>query len=396
MIINTDSSWIDDTCMVPIVRDDLSESESEDMYVVDTEPDSEEENPNDRHVLGTINTDKMAKELLALRLSGVNPLEVITALGLNLHNENIAPSVAWSLLEGLIDELKEARLPRKQLPQFSSVNKGVEIIAKARRILVLTGAGISVSCGIPDFRSKDGLYSKVRARFPELDDPTLMFDLAYFKKNPKVFYSFAREIWDVQGHEPSVSHMFISQLEARGQLLRNYTQNIDGIEAQAGISKCITCHGRFDTTTCQRCHDQTLSGERLQEFIHEGVVGTCAHCGGVLKPDLVFFGEPLPDDFDTHIDADCEQVDLVIVMGSSLKVKPVAGLCGRIPRHVPQILINREVVGYPHQFDLYLLGECDDITHYLLSRLGWLSEESSYDGRMPFSPVGPGKYVWTG
>ncbi len=377
--------------------DDLgcSDSEAEDA-VVDTGTDSQDENPNDVRVLQGINCVRMKRELNALRLSGVSPLDVVTALGLDVTGENVSNDILWAFLDGMIKELSEARLPRVQNPQFSTMNKGIEALAKARRIVVLTGAGISVSCGIPDFRSAGGLYSKVSKRFPELDDPTWMFDLEYFNKNPACFYSFAREIWDVTGHEPSMSHRFIAELERRGQLLRNYTQNIDGIENSAGISRAVMCHGSFETVTCTKCHETTRSGDTIQEFIRRGEVAICPACGGVLKPDLVFFGESLPDDFDTHIDADCDQVDLVLVMGSSLKVKPVAGLVGRIPPHVPQILINREVVGYPHQFDLCLLGECDNITHYLASRLGWLGPDTRYGGPDPFAPIGPGRFQWVG
>lgn len=108
--------------------------------------------------------------------------------------------------------------------------------------MVLTGAGVSVSCGIPDFRSKDGIYSRL-SEF-ELDDPQQMFDLDFFRERPEIFYSFAREIFP-SNFTPSPSHYFIKLLEDHGKLLRNYTQNIDTLEQKAGIHSVLQCHGMF-------------------------------------------------------------------------------------------------------------------------------------------------------
>jgi len=106
--------------------------------------------------------------------------------------------------------------------------------------MVLTGAGVSVSCGIPDFRSSDGIYSRL-AEF-KLEDPTQMFELGFFRRNPQVFYSFAREIFP-SNFTPSPSHYFIKLLEDKEKLLRNYTQNIDTLEQKAGIHRVLQCHG---------------------------------------------------------------------------------------------------------------------------------------------------------
>ena len=106
--------------------------------------------------------------------------------------------------------------------------------------MVLTGAGVSVSCGIPDFRSPDGIYSRL-AEF-ELDDPSQMFELEFFSEKPEVFYSFAKEIFP-SNFMPSPSHNFIKMLEDQGKLLRNYTQNIDTLEQKAGIRNVLQCQG---------------------------------------------------------------------------------------------------------------------------------------------------------
>ena len=107
--------------------------------------------------------------------------------------------------------------------------------------MILTGAGVSVSCGIPDFRSPNGIYSRL-SEF-ELDEPQQMFDLEFFRERPEIFYSFAREIFP-SNFIPSPSHYFIKLIEDQGRLLRNYTQNIDTLEQKAGIQNVLQCHGK--------------------------------------------------------------------------------------------------------------------------------------------------------
>lgn len=131
---------------------------------------------------------------------------------------------------------------RKRLDYVHSLQHVVELLKNSKRIMVLTGAGVSVSCGIPDFRSKDGIYSRL-SEF-ELDDPQQMFDLDFFRERPEIFYSFAREIFP-SNFTPSPSHYFIKLLEDQGKLLRNYTQNIDTLEQKAGIHSVLQCHGMF-------------------------------------------------------------------------------------------------------------------------------------------------------
>lgn len=106
--------------------------------------------------------------------------------------------------------------------------KAVELIEKSKKIVVITGAGISVSCGIPDFRSKGGFYESVAKE--GIDPPELVFDLNYFKKDPSLYYSHASFVLPY-GLKPSRTHKFIAELDKRGKLLNNYTQNVDNLEA---------------------------------------------------------------------------------------------------------------------------------------------------------------------
>ncbi len=263
---------------------------------------------------------------------------------------------------------------RLRLPQYGTLTAAVELLRSKQRIVVLSGAGVSVSAGIPDFRSEDGLYSLVRKELPNLEDPTDLFDLATFRANPAMFYSFAHRIFDPTAkRKPSFAHRFIKALERNGQLHRNYSQNIDGLEAAAGITRAIQAHGTFDRFHCHfGCGRRYTANPAILEAIASRTVPYCPCCGHPLKPDIVFFGEDLTAEFDTTIDGDLATADLLIVMGSSLKVDPVASIVRDLPPHVPQILINREVVAVPHEFDLCLLGECDDVVVKLMTMLGWL------------------------
>ncbi len=273
-------------------------------------------------------------------------------------------------------------IQREKLKEFNTIEQCVDLILNSNNIVVLTGAGCSVSCGIPDFRSRDGVYARLRVDFPDLPDPQAMFDIFYFNHDPRPFFKFAKEIYPGQ-FKPSLSHMFIKKLEENQKLLRNYTQNIDTLEMTAGIKNVIQCHGSFATATCTTCKLQ-VDADHIRTKILNQEIPYCEVCNvkytdettavtpmteteqletiheakssneestdtdydplketdslmykknssaGILKPDIVFFGEGLPESYHKSIGLDKSKCDLLIVIGSSLKVKPVAN----IPRKI--------------------------------------------------------------
>ena len=308
--------------------------------------------------------------------------------------EDMSEMMLWRIIAMAINPHRE------RLKDVCTLTDVVKKLRSARNIIVLTGAGVSVSCGIPDFRSRDGIYSRLSCEYPNLPDPQAMFDIKFFYQDPRPFFKFAREIFPGQ-FQPSPSHRFIRQLEKSGMLLRNYTQNIDTLERVAGITKLIECHGSFATASCTRCKFK-VDGALIKDDIQQQRIPICFRCNpipsttsdttntsittatttatvtaateketlqnlvsaGIFKPDIVFFGEGLPDDFHDSIEADREKCDLLIVIGSSLKVKPVAMIPNWIPSTVPQILINREPL--PHMdFDVKLYGDSDVIINQL-------------------------------
>ncbi|GAA5992814.1 hypothetical protein JCM10908_001352 [Rhodotorula pacifica] len=332
---------------------------------------------------------------------------------------------------------------REKLQEYNSPQDVVDLLRSKKRILFLTGAGVSTSCGIPDFRSPTGLYARLKLssdpRFSTLDDPQDMFDLQFFRSDPSVFYSFAKEIYP-SVFTPSECHRFVRLLEMEGRLLRNYTQNIDGLFEQVGVERMLNCHadrgpyphvhtttGSFATASCLLCR-RRFPGSLIESDVFASRVPLCPYCTpelealeqerqeererareerrkkrrktgrkegewdeedgdgedgegedgdegkgewegkAVIKPDIVFFGEALSDEFDHRLLEDREQVDLLIVMGTSLRVSPVAQLPSHLPHSIPQILINRDPVGH-HNFDVCLLGDGDTIVRWLCDEL---------------------------
>ncbi|XP_072533536.1 NAD-dependent protein deacetylase sirtuin-1 isoform X2 [Salminus brasiliensis] len=260
---------------------------------------------------------------------------------------------------------------RKKRKDINTLEDVVRLLNDGKKVLVLTGAGVSVSCGIPDFRSRDGIYARLAIDFPDLPDPQAMFDIEYFRRDPRPFFKFAKEIYPGQ-FQPSLCHRFIAMLDKKEKLLRNYTQNIDTLEQVAGVQKIIQCHGSFATASCLVCKHK-VDCEAVREDIFKQVVPHCPRCPdipfAIMKPDIVFFGENLPESFHRAMKQDKDEVDLLIVIGSSLKVRPVALIPSSLPHEVPQVLINREPL--PHlNFDVELLGDCDVIVNELCHRLG--------------------------
>ncbi|KAF4978780.1 hypothetical protein FZEAL_4894 [Fusarium zealandicum] len=300
---------------------------------------------------------------------------------------------------------------RAKLSRFNTVDDAVDLITKSKNIVLITGAGISTSLGIPDFRSKGtGLYSKLEHL--GLNDPQEVFDIDVFRQDPTIFYTVAKDILpSTDRYTPT--HKFIAMLNERGKLLTNYSQNIDNLEVKAGVpkDKLIQCHGSFGTATCVQCGYQT-QGEDIFADIKADKIPRCPRCiqtlratggapkrkrsagmdkkrrrwsaddssdeseydipsAGVMKPDITFFGEALPDEFSRRLtENDRDKVDLVIVIGTSLKVTPVSEIVSWLPAHIPQIYVSRQAVSHIN-FDIDLLGDCDVVVSELCRRLGW-------------------------
>lgn len=176
---------------------------------------------------------------------------------------------------------------------MNDIDDAVALIQSRRRILLLTGAGISVSCGIPDFRSRNGLYASLQQSGDyDLDDPQQMFDITYFRENPAIFYSFASKIYP-SNFIPSPCHRFIKAIEDRGKLLRNYTQNIDTLETLAGVKRVLQCHGSFATASCLNCKVR-VPGIAIEDDILNHRVPLCKICSADTEASVTAPSKSLP------------------------------------------------------------------------------------------------------
>ncbi|KAJ3281353.1 NAD-dependent protein deacetylase sirtuin-1 [Rhizoclosmatium sp. JEL0117] len=269
------------------------------------------------------------------------------------------------------DDNNDSDLTANETTSHENVGR---LFASAKNIMVITGAGISTNAGIPDFRSKGGIYSQLGEY--NLDSPEDMFHIDTFKSNPKPFYSFAKSLVSKTTWTPTRCHKFIKLLELKGKLLRNYTQNIDGLEKMSGISssKVFQCHGSFASASCTVCKFKT-SFEGIRSNLESGVVMTCPKCyekkDGIMKPDIVFFGENVGSKFDTLLLSDLKKVDFFVVIGSSLQISPVAKIIQQLPLKVPKLLVNKELLSPSISFDYCLQGDCDDIVESICKYLDW-------------------------
>ncbi|KAF7587162.1 DeAcetylase [Aspergillus hancockii] len=247
---------------------------------------------------------------------------------------------------------------------------------KATRIVVLAGAGISTAAGVPDFRSPTtGLYDRLAPL--KLPYPEAIFHINYFRHTPEPFYALARAR-NPKNLNPTISHAFLALLAKKNLLHFLFTQNIDGLELDAGVpaKKVLACHGNWKTQRCHKCK-KSYPDDLMAKAIETGQVPYClvSECGGAVKPDVVFFGEPLPAAFEVE-EKKVLEADLMIVMGTSLKVAP----CSRLPRQVkegvPRVLVNMERVGNfgARASDVCILGSCDDGVRQLADALGWRNE----------------------
>ncbi|OWF52356.1 NAD-dependent protein deacetylase sirtuin-3, mitochondrial [Mizuhopecten yessoensis] len=215
-----------------------------------------------------------------------------------------------------------------------------------KNVVVVAGAGISTPSGIPDFRTPGtGLYDNLKQyRIPY---PEAIFDIDYFHHNPKPFFTLAKELYPSGKYRPNYIHYFVRLLHDKGMLLRMYTQNIDGLERLAGLpaDKLVEAHGTFASATCTIC-GYLHEGSMVKDPVFQDRLPLCKRrgCPGIVKPDIVFFGEDLPQRFYFYL-KDMLQADLVIIMGTSLGVQPFAGIVDTVRWTTPRVLFNMEAVG---------------------------------------------------
>lgn len=208
----------------------------------------------------------------------------------------------------------------KRLSDFDSF---LSILESSRRVVVLSGAGVSTLSGIPDFRSSGGLYSK---KYGQLSVEEIV-SIDFFFSHPDIFYSWASEYWfNIENFEPNIIHKCLKKMEDMGKLSEGiFTQNIDALHERAGSRNVYNLHGSLSRAFCTSCNS-FFKYEDIAETVRKGDVPKCSRCGSLIKPDIVFYGEAL--DMSTLLRAESafENADLALVLGSSLIVNPAASL----------------------------------------------------------------------
>ncbi|XP_052243513.1 uncharacterized protein LOC127853233 isoform X2 [Dreissena polymorpha] len=317
-----------------------------------------------------------------------NPVRAIHPNSSPVYKTQSDTALAAGLQRLSLKDGKTSGTPRRLLSSRAGTNAAVKSVSDAARLLategvknvvVVAGAGISTPSGIPDFRSPGtGLYDNLQQY--KIPYPEAIFDIDYFHVNPRPFFTLAKELYPSGKYRPNYIHYFVRLLHDKGLLLRMYTQNIDGMERLAGLpeDKVVEAHGTFATATCTNCR-QTVQGSEIKEKIFTDKLPRCSTrgCVGIMKPDIVFFGEDLPRKFYSYM-KDMLQSDMVIVMGTSLEVQPFAGIIDTVRQSVPRILFNREAVG-PFRYngrpqDVVAAGDLIEEMVKFAGQVGWTQD----------------------
>jgi len=239
-----------------------------------------------------------------------------------------------------------------------------ELFCKASHAIVLTGAGLSTPSGIPDFRSEGtGLWSR--------DEPLEVASLVTFRTRPELFFKWFRPlVGQIFAARPNAAHLALAELEAGGRLQAILTQNIDMLHHKAGSKRVLELHGTLRTLSCTQCYRKVESGEYLGPFIETGSLPYCPECGALLKPDVILFGEQLPQKVMYEAQHEARCCDLVMVIGSSLEVLPVAGLpLQAIDRGAHLIIVNNSPTYLNVRADVVLPQDVSAIIPAIVKRV---------------------------
>ena len=223
-----------------------------------------------------------------------------------------------------------------------------EYINNANKIVFFGGAGVSTESGIPDFRSKDGLYNQHDVQFEKYQPEYLLSNDCLYNE-PEVFYEFYRQKMDTRNIEPNITHYKLAELEQKKDLWI-VTQNIDGLHQKAGSKNVLEIHGTTQSVYCEDCHKQFP-----YDYIFESkeAVPKCPECGGVIRPRVTLYGEMLPADFG-KAEYKIMDADLLIVGGTSLTVYPASSLVNRRMFNGKLVIINRDKTDKDNIADLVI------------------------------------------
>lgn len=237
-----------------------------------------------------------------------------------------------------------------EVNEMNDVEELRSMIEKARRIVFFGGAGVSTESGIPDFRSEDGLYRQ-HFRYP----PEVILSHSFFLQNPEEFFRFYREKMLYLTAKPNAAHQVLARMERYGKLSCVITQNIDGLHQTAGSRRVWELHGSVHRNYCMKCgrfYD-------VSAVANSHGIPRCS-CGGIIKPDVVLYEEPLNDQTTAAAIEEIRKADLLLVAGTSLSVYPAAGLLDYL-KDGKLVLVNASPTSRDKEADLLIPGKIGEV-----------------------------------
>ena len=223
------------------------------------------------------------------------------------------------------------------------IQKFRQLVTDSNNIVFFGGAGVSTESGIPDFRSKDGLYNQ-QYKYP----PEMILSHTFFMNNTEEFYRFYKDKMNSLKYEPNITHIKLAELEKEGKIKAVITQNIDGLHQKAGSKNVYELHGSVLRNYCMKCNKFYDA-----DYIFNSTGVPKCNCGGTIKPDVVLYEEGLNDECVEKSVYAIRNANLLIVAGTSLTVQPAASLINYFKGN-KLVLINKDSTPYDHKADLVI------------------------------------------
>ena len=237
---------------------------------------------------------------------------------------------------------------------IADIERFADMLKNSRSVVFFGGAGVSTESGVKDYRSEDGIYNSVK-EYGVSPEEILSHD--FFFSRPKIFFDFYYKYFLLPTPEPNRAHCALAKLEKAGKISAVITQNIDGLHQKAGSRNVLELHGTTAKNRCVNC-GHFASFDDMRSF--QGKTAVCPVCGGLLKPDVVLYGEQLdPDVVNATVDA-IASADLMIIGGTSLAVYPAASFIGYF-RGNNTVLINKGETPYDSRADLVFRDPIGDV-----------------------------------
>lgn len=246
------------------------------------------------------------------------------------------------------------------------------LLLSARTAVALTGAGISTPSGIPDFRSpKCGLWKDI--------DPLAVASIHGFRQNPEAFYNWIYPLANLTVHaRPNPAHFAIASLEAQKKLHGVITQNIDMLHSRAGSTVVHELHGQLRDATCIHCFTVFPAEPIIQQFLKDRKVPHCPHCGNIIKPNVILFGEQLPIRPLMAAQSLTRKADLVLIVGTSLEVAPASDLPMLAMRNGAKIvIINLEATHLDEAATVVIHADAATVLPTIVQEMEYLHEHDS-------------------